>query len=141
MAKQSELERISIDERTTEFLKSPYNYNEQTPYSESHPDAIADGDNKGKGTNSSLSHLTIPTTKGTHATATMMGKTVDTDINNGAGDIYDIDGTKGVNMAFQGDAGRNYLVFGGINPYNAGNEYGPNSVDTTNNITGQYWVS
>ena len=52
----------------------------------------------------------------------------------------DIDGTKGVDKAFQGDAGRNYLMFGGMNPYNAGNEYGQGSVDTTNNVQGQYWV-
>ena len=26
MAKQSELERIAIDERTSEFIKSPYTY-------------------------------------------------------------------------------------------------------------------
>jgi hypothetical protein len=140
MAKQSELERIAIDERTNEFVKSPYSYDEQTPYSAAHPDALADGDNKGKGTNTSLTHLNIPTEKGTHATSTMMGITVDTDINNGAGNVYDTDGTKGVDKAFQGDAGRNYLAFGGMNPYNANNEYGPNSVDTTNNTPGQYWV-
>ena len=69
-----------------------------------------------------------------------MGTTVNTDINSGAGNVYDIDGTKGVDKAFQGDAGRNYLMFGGMNPYNAGNEYGPGSVDTTNNVQGQYWV-
>ena len=38
MAQQSELEKIAIDERTNEFIKSPYTYNEQTPYSAAHPD-------------------------------------------------------------------------------------------------------
>ena len=137
MAKQSELERIANDERTQEFIKSPYTYDEQTPYSASHPDALADGDEKGKGTNTPSTHLSIPTTKGTYNTSTMMGTTVNT--SNG-GNIYDTDGTKGVNKAFQGDAGRKYLAFGGINPYNENNEYGPQSVDTTNSVPGQYWV-
>ena len=53
MTQQSELEKIAIDERTNEFIKSPYTYNEQTPYSAAHPDALADGDNKCKGTNTS----------------------------------------------------------------------------------------
>jgi len=141
MAKQSELERIAIDERTNEFIKSPYTYDEKTPYSDAHPDALADGDNKGKGTGTSLSYLSIPTTKGTYTTSTMMGTTVNTDINSGAGNVYDIDGTKGVDKAFQGDAGRNYLVFGGMNPYNTSNEYGPGSVDTTTSVPGQYWVN
>lgn len=141
MAKQSELERIAIDERTSEFIKSPYTYDEKTPYSDAHPDALADGDNKGKGTGTSLSHLTIPTKKGTHAsTQGKLGTTVNTDVKSGAGNSYDIDGTKGVDKAFQGDAGRNYLLFGGINPYNAGNEYGPESVDTSTSVPGQYWV-
>ena len=144
MAKQSELEKIGIDERTNEFIKSPYTYNEETPYSDAHPDALADGDKKGKGTNTSLSHLSIPSKKGTHkSTQGVLGTTVNTDIKSGAGNIYDIEGTKGqpnTDKAFQGDAGRNYLVFGGINIYNANNEYGSGSVDTTTNTPGQYWV-
>ena len=137
MAQQSNLERIGIDERTQEFIRSPYKYDENNPYNASHPDALADGDEKGKGTAQPMGHLTIPTVKGTHATATVMGRTTDT--NNGGGK-YDTDGTKGVPGAFQGDAGRNYLMGGTINPYNKQNEYGPQSVDTSKPVPGQYWV-
>lgn len=141
MAKQSNLERIGIDERTQEFIKSPYSYDEQTPYSSTHPDALADGDAKGKGTGTPLTHLSLKDLKkGRYDDFRGWGETVNTDINNGAGGKYDVDGTKGVDKAFQGDAGRNYLVFGGINEYNSNNEYGKESVDTTNNVAGQYWV-
>lgn len=137
MTQQSNLERIGIDERALELSRSTTGYDESTPYNASHPNAIADGDEKGKGTGVSMGHLSIPTTKGTHATSTVMGRTTDT--TNGGGK-YDIDGTKGVTGAFQGDAGRNYLLGGGINPYNKLNEYGPNAIDTSKAIPGQYWV-
>ena len=141
MAKQSDLERIGISEREQEFVKSPYTYDEQTPYSATHPDALADGDSKGKGTGTPLTHLSLQNlNKGRYDEFRGWGETVNTDINNGAGNSYDIEGTKGVDKAFQGDAGRNYLAFGAVNLYNAGNEYGKESVDTSNAVPGQYWV-
>ena len=138
MAKQSNLENLANEERQREFVKSPYVYSETDPYSAEHPDALADGDAKGKGTGESLSHLNIPEKKGTHATATMMGITVNT--TDKAGGLYDVEGTQGVQGAFQGDAGRKYLLYGGMNLYNPENEYGQESVDTSSNIPGQFWV-
>lgn len=46
---QSKLEKVSIEERNNEILKSDYNKN--MPYSAMHKDAISDGDKLGKGTN------------------------------------------------------------------------------------------
>ena len=141
MARQSNLERIGIDEREREFIASPYKYDEQNPYSATHPDALSDGDTKGKGSGKSMSALSIPTVKGTHkSTKGTFGVTIDTDIDSKIGGKYDIEGTKGVSGAFQGDAGRDFLVGGGLNMYSEKNEYGQESVDTTKNITGQYWV-
>lgn len=141
MAQQSNLERIGIDEREQEFIKSPYTYNEENPYNEAHPDARADGDKKGKGTGTPMSVLNIPTQKVRHDTPQAWGETLDTDIDNGAGNSYDHDGAKGVQGAFQGDAGRTYLTqTSKLNPYGPGHEYGKDSVDTTNNVVGQYWV-
>lgn len=141
MAKQSNLEKIGIDEREQEFIKSPYSYNEETPYSATHPDALADGDSKGKGTGTPMTHLSLQDLKkGRYDEFRGWGETLNTDITNGAGGEYDIEGTKGVNGAFQGDSGRNYLAFGAVNAYNAGNEYGKESVDTSKDVPGQYWV-
>lgn len=141
MAKQSELEIIANDERTKEFVKSPYTYNEATPYSDAHPDALADGDSKGKGTGTPSTYLSLNgVSKGKHDDFKGWGITVNTDVDSGAGNSYDINGTKGVDKAFQGDSGRNYLSLGGINAYNPNNEYGPGSVDTTKSVSGQYWV-
>lgn len=141
MAKQSNLERIGIDERAQELIKSPYTYNEENKYEASHPDALADGDAKGKGTGTPMSFLSIPTEKKRHDDPQTYGETLNTDIDNGAGNSYDKDGTKGVDKAFQGDAGRNYLIgTSHLNPYGPENEYGKDSVDTSKNIVGQYWV-
>jgi hypothetical protein len=139
MAKQSNLENIAIQERTEELIHSSFDYNEENQYNASHKDALADGDKKGKGTGDSLSALSIPGTKGTHATSTKMGIAVNTDTS--AGNLYDTDGTKGVQGAFQGDAGRKYLMSGSLNLYTPNNEYGVNSIDTSANVAaGQYTV-
>ena len=137
MAQQSNLERIGIDEREHEFIKSPYTYNEETPYSASHPDAQSDGDVRGKGTDTPLTVLDIPTEKLRHDDPQPYGETVNTDAGGG---LYDVAGTKGVQGAFQGDAGRNYLLTSHLNVYNKNSEYGKDSVDTSNNVPGQYWI-
>ena len=138
MAEQSNLERIGIEERLSEFAKSPYNYSEETPYSKNHPDAISDGDEKGKGTGVDMGVLDIPAEKGTHATATKMGITMNTEAGGGK---YDVEGTKGVQGAFQGNAGRNWLIGSSdLNRYKPGKEYGQDSVDINREIKGQYWV-
>ena len=133
MAQQSNLERIGIDERALELSRSTTGYDENTPYNDSHPNALADGDEKGKGTGISMGVLDIPVTKGTYATATEKGRTLNT--NNGGGK-YDIDGYG----ALTGKSGRDYLLGSGLNPYNKTNEYGPNAIDTSKAIPGQYWV-
>ena len=139
MAKQSNLERIGIDERMDEFAKSPYTYSEQNQYSKDHPDALGTDENeKGKGTDVPLGVLDIPTKKLRYDDPQTNGITVNT---NAGGGKYDVEGTKGVQGAFQGDAGRNYLIgTSKLNPYSPANEYGKDSVDTNNNIVGQYWV-
>ena len=137
MATQSNLERIAIDERKEELIRSPFDYNENNKYEAGHKNATADGDAKGKGTGIPLGTAELSHHKDTHKTAHIDYSTMDT--TSAAGGKYDTDGTQGVQGAFQGDAGRKYLS--SINLYDENNEYGTNSVDTSaNRAEGQYWV-
>lgn len=125
--KQSALEVKSMDERHKELVRSDYNKN--SAYSEMHEDAISHPDDPtkvlGKGTNSGgHQHYTPDFTK----PSTLINYS-NLDTTSGGG-YYDIHGRNE-------QGGRNRLI--AINIYNKDNAYGPNSVDTTENIEdGQY---
>lgn len=122
-SKQSNLEIKGIEERHNEIVRSEYNTNDA--YSESHENAISNGDVKGKGTNNGGHQHYIPDYS---KPSTLMNYS-NFDTTKGGGK-YDIEGRNGY-------SGRDRLVQ--INIYNKDNSYGPNSVDTTNNvIEGQY---
>lgn len=122
-SKQSNLEIKGIEERHNEIVRSDYNTNDA--YSESHENAISNGDVKGKGTNNGGHQHYIPDYS---KPSTLMNYS-NLDTTKGGGK-YDIEGRNGY-------GGRDRLVQ--INIYNKDNSYGPNSVDTTNNINeGQY---
>lgn len=127
MARQSKLEKIAIDKRDELEVKLDYRQGAFTEYDENHPDAISDGDVLGKGAPSnSEAYIPIGDEK-----STLFKNTIN--IEKGGGK-YDIKGTEGVDKAFQGKSGREYLM--SINKYRNGDgcEYGENSVDTSANV-------
>lgn len=122
-SKQSYLEIKGIEERHNEIVRSEYGVNDA--YSETHENAISDGDVKGKGTNNGGHQHYIPD----YTKPSTLINYSNFDTTKGGGK-YDIEGRNGF-------GGRDRLVQ--INIYSKDNSYGPNSVDTTNNINeGQY---
>ena len=96
-------------------------------------DALSHDDEKhpwGKGTGKSLGYavrnLSAPKTQISYSNV---------DTKNGGGS-YDKFGTKGVDKAFQGDSGREYLKK--LNIYSSDSSYGKDSVDIDGKIKGQY---
>ena len=116
-SKQSNLERKGIEERHNEIVRSDYNTNDA--YSESHENAISNGDVKGKGTNNGGHQHYIPDYS---KPSTLMNYS-NLDTTKGGGK-YDIEGRNGI-------GGRNFLM--NISKYNANNEYGATLVDTSKN--------
>jgi hypothetical protein len=127
--RQSALEAKGIIERQQEITRSDYNKNDA--YSATHEDAISHPDEPekvlGKGTNSGgHQHYTPDFSR----PSTLINYS-NLDTTNGGG-YYDIHGRNE-------QGGRNRLLK--INIYNKDNAYGPNSVDTTENINdGQYVI-
>lgn len=122
-SKQSNLERKGIEERHNEIVRSDYNQNDG--YSETHKNALSDGDVKGKGTNSGGHQHYVPD----YSKPSTLFNYSNLDTTAGGGK-YDIEGRNGF-------GGRDRLLT--INIYNKDNAYGPNSVDTSANINeGQY---
>jgi len=125
MGKQSRLEFEALNKRHELQVISDYQ-KEVNEYSESHKDAMSDGDPLGKGTGVSMG-FSIPgqtTNKGINYS--------NIDTTKGGGQ-YDIEGRDGVG------GGRNYSA--NINLYNSENSYGSDSVDTSANVAeGQYVV-
>lgn len=133
---QSRLEEVALKERKELLLKTNLksSYSKESPYSENHKDAISDGDALGKGTRNGGHSYNIPDRN--KPTTLIDYSTFDT---TDGGGKYDIEGTDGVQGAFQGPSGRNFAKR--INLYSAENSYGPNSVDTSANVMdGQYVV-
>ena len=125
MAQQSNLERLGIDERNRELINNEYSKNNE--YSENNPDALgpnspnASGEEKGKGTGTSLGYLALTPNKDPHSPINY--GTVITDRGGSAVDI------NVRNLHFN------------RNLYSDENEYGINSIDTSKNIAdGQYVV-
>lgn len=124
MAKQSRLEAEAIETRKEHLVKNDYQklVNE---YSETHPDALSDGDPLGKGTGNDMTYSLPDATKSKHQ------YTQNVDTTNGGGQ-YDIEGRNG-------RGGRKRATV--VNIYSSTTPYGEDSVDTAKNIEeGQYVI-
>lgn len=124
MAKQSRLEAEAIETRKEHLVKNDYQklVNE---YSETHPDALSDGDPLGKGTGNDMTYSLPDATKSKHQ------YTQNVDTINGGGQ-YDIEGRNG-------RGGRERATV--VNIYSSTTPYGEDSVDTAKNIEeGQYVI-
>ena len=134
MAKQSRLDFEGVEYRANRIPgKNRYEI-ETNPYDENNEDAKAHDDSPwGKGTGKDMTFavrdLTAPKSKMNYSTL---------DTSEEAGGMYDKYGAKGVNKAFQGDAGREWAKT--INIYSKNEEYGPNSVDVDTTVKGQFIV-
>lgn len=114
---QTCLEKKGIEARNETLVRNDYSKVDE--YSALHKNALSDGDVKGKGTgHGGHTHSVPDCTK---------PKAIDYsnfDTEHGGG-LYDIEGRNGV-------GGRNFLK--NISVYNETFEYGPNLVDTTENV-------
>lgn len=116
MAKQSYLEQEAITKREEILVRN--DYGEEVEYNTLHTNALSNGDPQGKGTGNGGHLFSVPNRS--------KPKTIDyTNFNtfNGGG-RYDIEGRNGI-------GGREFLQ--NISIYNANNEYGKNSIDTSAN--------
>ena len=114
---QTCLEKKGIEAREKNTVRSDYNKNDI--YSESHENALSNGDSKGKGTGKGGHTHSLPNCNKPSA---IDYSTFSTE--NGGG-LYDIEGKNG-------KGGRKFLQ--NISLYNPGNEYGINSIDTSANL-------
>ena len=122
---QQRLETNAIEKRQELVIKNKYKRGEGESdtihqYNEQHPDALSNGDPLGKGTGKSMTAAPNP---GVMKTRAISYTNIDT--HNGGGS-YDIDGREPVG------GGRNWSMT--RNLYNMDGEYGPESVDMTENI-------
>jgi len=132
-AKQSRLDSEGRDYRDSKIHGKNRYIDELNEYDGDNEDALSHDDENhpwGKGTGKSLGYavrnLSAPKTQ-------MSYSNVDT--RNGGGS-YDKFGTKGVDKAFQGDSGREYLKK--LNIYSSDNAYGKESVDVDSSVKGQF---
>ena len=134
MAKQSRLDIEGVEYRENRIHgKNRYDI-VTNPYDENNEDALAHDDSPwGKGTGKAMTYAT----RDLSAPKSEINRKV-LDTSEAAGGQYDKFGTKGVDKAFQGDAGREWAK--GINIYNKNREYGPNSVDIDTTVRGQFTV-
>ena len=115
---QTCLEKRGIPARASALTRNDYNINDQ--YSNTHPDALSNGDPQGKGTGSGGHTHSVPNCD---LPSTMIDYS-NFDTENGGGQ-YDIEGRNEI-------GGRNRLMT--INIYNKENQYGPALVDTSLNV-------
>lgn len=139
MSKQSRLENVAISKRDSLIIKNEYSEIEGKEYNETHKDALSDGDVIGKGNGVSMGYA-IPETDSFYISnegvrvQKINYSTIVTHENaeNTIGGEYDRNGNPSIKKS-----GRNGLM--NINKFNPDNEYGEDSVDTTENILlGQY---
>lgn len=131
---QSRLDREGIEYRSTRIPGKNKYMDVINPYDENSDDARHHDDDKhphGKGTGRAMGYAI----KDESAPKTHFNYT-NVDTRSEAGGSYDIYGTKGVEGAFQGDAGRNFLKQ--INEYSPENAYGKDSVTIDTSVRGQY---
>ena len=114
---QTCLEKKGIEARNETLVRNDYSKIDE--YSTLHTDAIGNGDTLGKGTMIGGQTNTTPDGSGRSRIDYSNFDTM-----NGGG-LYDIEGRNGV-------GGRNFLM--NISKYNANNEYGVNSIDTSANL-------
>lgn len=114
---QTCLEKKGIDSRNETIVRNDYNISDV--YSDTHKDAMSDGDALGKGTGHGGHVHSIPDCNKPSA---INYSNFDTE--NGGG-IYDIEGRNG-------KGGRNFLKT--ISKYSSINEYGAHMVDTSANL-------
>ena len=131
---QSRLDREGIEYRSTRIPGKNKYMDVINPYDENSDDARHHDDENhphGKGTGRAMGYAikdeSAPKTHFNYANV---------DTRSEAGGSYDIYGTKGVEGAFQGDAGRNFLKQ--INEYSPENAYGKDSVTIDTSVRGQY---
>ena len=131
---QSRLDKEGIEYRSTRIPGKNKYVDTINPYDENSDDARHHDDDQhphGKGTGRSMGYAIKDVTKPkTHFNYTNV------DTRTEAGGSYDIYGTKGVEGAFQGDSGRNFVKK--INEYNPENAYGKDSVTIDTSVHGQY---
>lgn len=122
---QTCLEARGIEERHNEIVRNDYNIDNQ--YGPTHPNALSDGDPKGKGTGHQGHTSWLPSCdKPTNA---IDYSNFDTQH---GGNQYDIEGRNGI-------GGRLNAIVNSL--YNAENPYGLSLVDTIENINeGQYYM-
>ena len=122
---QTCLEKRGMEERNQEIVRS--DYNQESPYSATHPDAMSDGDPQGKGTGHGGHNAWLPDcTKPTNMIDYSNFDTV-----NGGG-IYDIKGRNDI-------GGRERSLARSM--YNYEYQYGANLINTAENVAdGQYYV-
>lgn len=119
---QSCLEQISMDERHEEIVRNDYNIDNK--YSATHPDAIADGDSRGKGTSHGGHGFWLPNCSG--SLGTFNYSNFDTAPSSGAGNNTD-------------NEARNTAMTRSL--YNPEYQYSAKLVDTSANVLeGQYRV-
>ena len=122
---QSRLEAAGIKERTEESVRSIYNKEDE--YSSIHPNALSDGDVKGKGTGNGTAGAWLPDTSGEASNAINYSNF---DTSNGGG-LYDIKGRNDI-------GGREKALASQL--YNSENQYGANLISTEENIAqGQFY--
>lgn len=138
-AKQSRLENIAINKRDSLVINNDYQNLEGHEYNETHKDAISDGDLNGKGNKISMGYAIADTNSfeiskdGTRIQKMNYSSLITTENGDATiGGEYDRNGNPNIKKS-----GRKGLM--SINQYTPTNEYGENSVDTTQNLKlGQY---
>ena len=128
MSKQTCLEKFGINERQNETLRSDYNINDQ--YGSTHPNAISNGDPKGKGTGGGSHTHWLPSCDGGIPSNMINYSNFSTSPEENIGGLYDIEGRDDI-------PGRKVQMARSL--YNYENGYGANLVDTSENVAqGQY---
>lgn len=123
---QSCLEKAGIAERNEEIVRSIYNSEDE--YSATHPNAISDGDVKGKGTKSGGHGAWLPSCNGVASNAINYSNF---DTVNGGGK-YDIEGRNDI-------GGRNKAMASQL--YNPESQYGAKLINSEENIAqGQFFM-
>lgn len=137
MAEKGKTSRLDAEgqEWREKVMPGKNRYDEETnPYGLNSDDAKHHDDDKhpwGKGNGKSMGYAI----RNVNAPKTQINYS-NVDTKTEAGGSYDIYGTIGADMAYQGESGRKFLER--INIYKPTSEYGKNSVDVDTSVKGQY---
>ena len=137
MAEKSRLDLEGIRYRKEEIPGKNRYADEINPYDENNEDVLAKNSTAknglGKGTGQAMGYAV----RNLEAPKTQMNYSV-LNTTEEAGGYYDKFGTKGIDHAYQGDAGREWAK--AINTYSSNKSYGKDSVEIDLNERGQYVV-